>query len=108
MEDFLLTIKDFFENPYVWTILAILGFFGITDWIKNLVFLFLKETGHNFKELINNKALRSAFYKWCGKHYKQLPPWAKKASRRAEHVVNKMGIKTRRRGGRRKTALMKR
>lgn len=107
MEETLQSIKAFFENPYVWATLAILGFFGITDWIKNLVLQFLKETGHNFKELMNDKTLRSSFYKWCGKHYKQLPPWAKRFSRRVETIANKMGFRTRRRGGRRTSASKK-
>ncbi|MBR5170869.1 MAG: hypothetical protein IKW85_09925 [Muribaculaceae bacterium] len=107
MKETLQTLKDFFDNPYIWATLAILGFFGITDWAKNLVLQYLKETGHNFKELINDKALRSSFYKWSGKHYKQLPPWAKRLSRKVENVVNKMGFRTRRRGGRRKTVSKK-
>jgi len=100
MGEILQSIKSFFENPYVWATLAVLGFFGVTDWIKHLILQFLKETGRNFRDLINDKALRSSFYKWCSKHYRQLPPWAKKLSNWTEQIANKMGIKTRRRRSR--------
>lgn len=107
MEETLQSIKSFFENPYVWATLAVLGFFGITDWMKTLVLQFLKETGHNFKELMNDKALRSSFYKWSSRHYKQLPPWTKKLSRRIVAGANKMGFRTSRRGRSRKSTSKK-
>lgn len=102
MEQTLKAIQEFFTNPYVWATLAILSFLGVTDWIKNLILEFLKERGRKFRDLFNDKALRSSFYKWGRKNYRRLPPWAKKLSRWVENVLNKMGIKTRRRGGGRK------
>lgn len=81
MEQTLASIHDFLSTPYVWAAIAVLGFLGVTDWIKNLIFEFLKEKGNNFIDLINDKALRGSFYKWCRTNYRPLPPWAKKLSK---------------------------
>lgn len=102
MEQTLASIQDFLSTTYVWATLAVLSFLGITDWIKNLILEFLKEKGRSFIDLINDKALRGSFYTWSRKNYRRLPPWAKKLSKWLEGILNSIGIRTRRRGGRRK------
>lgn len=105
METYIEQIQEFMNRPYVWITITLLGFLGVFDWLKHLVFEFLKEKGKSFRDLLKDKSLRRSFWKWAGKHYRQLPPWAKKISKRGEKIARSIGLKTRennRRGRRHK------
>lgn len=96
MESTIKLIQDFLNQPYQWLIIEILSILGITDYLKYLIRKFLKETQRRFRDLLCDKALRRSFYRWMGKNYKQLPPWAKKLSRWVERILLRIRYSLRR------------